>query len=153
MLFAAGPSLQFSVGGTSRLELQSTLIAATIPLRGTFGSASAPGFAFAADSNTGMFAVGFAPDNYLAFSVQSQTIVTITGATGEPRGINVDGNMSAVSGTFSQVVSIDELLNLPPRTDTQKDAIADPELRAGSTLFNTTSGVYDGTSWRELAYI
>lgn len=58
-----------------------------------------------------------------------------------------------VSGALSANSTTDPFL--PPRmTNGQKDAVGSPS--TGSMIFNTTSGtvnVYDGSSWRELAYV
>ncbi len=86
---------------------------------------------------------------------QKVTKVLISGSN----GMGVVGPITAeaifvTSGTFSEELTVSELFNLAPLTDTQKDAITNQQ--AGSMIFNTISGtvnVYDGNSWRELAYI
>ena len=92
--------------------------------------------------------MGFSP------STKHQTITSLFSIIIDATSGSFTEGIAAASGTFSQVVGVGELLNLPPRTNTQKDAVTTP--LAGSMIFNTTSGtvnVFDGTSWKELAFI
>jgi len=116
-------------------------IAVPGPLKVADGSAAIPTYAFTNDFNIGMFRVA---ENRLGFTADGVLRATVTTS-----GLEVNNG-----DFFASTVTSVEQLNLAPRTNTQKDAVSTPV--AGSTLFNTTSGtvnVYDGTSWRELAYI
>jgi hypothetical protein len=51
-------SLGVATGGTLRLTIDTTALTATLPLRGSAGSVSAPSLSFSGDNNTGLYSIG-----------------------------------------------------------------------------------------------
>ncbi len=109
-------------------------------------SEAAPGYSRNADSDTG---IHMAANDTLELVAGGTTRLIASGTGASSDGVGIPDNLTVVGTT-----SLFSALALARKTNTEKDAISSPE--AGFTIFNVTSGTvntYDGTIWRELAYV
>lgn len=91
-----GQTFRIQSSNDDEFTLTNTAITAAVPVRGTDGSNSAPGFSFSSASNKGIYAPNA---NAMGFAVNGQPVMTLTEASNEEI-ISIGGGTSGGSVRF-----------------------------------------------------